>query len=567
MANGFGSLYVGSSGLQSAQNALNVTANNLANVDTKGYVRQQVRFADKNYSNLKLATPKTAMQQSGLGVSIGDVVHARDIFLDKAFRTETGRYGFYSTMYENVSNVEDMFQELHGEEFKESIDDLWSAFQELAKDSMNSTNQNLVVQKSELFISRCNSLYSDLKSYQNNLNDQIYDDIQTVNDIGKQIYQLNNDIIKVESGGQETAMTLRDQRDALLDQLAGYGNVTASEDQFGAVTVTFENIDFVDDNRCYEIQMKADKTTGFYTPYWGQLSDVDSGEYVPVFRMDRDISSEFNTDVGKIKALMVSRGTTYGKYSDLDDETSYKTIENNTVMEAQAQIDKLFHSIATGINDILCPNTELQTAITTTDGQTYAAGTRILDVDNYTLGEDKQLPPQELFSRIGCDRYTTVTGTDGKTYYIYNEEDMSDTSKQYMIGSTKINPEIQAQITKLPVYTQNGAVDYELGKKLTALWEAKDMTINPYDNTPCTFQNYYNKVVDMLGNAGNVYSSATDTLSNTVESVDNQRSQVTGVASDEELTHMVKFQSAYNAASRFITVISEMTELIVTGLI
>ena len=164
MANGFGSLYVGSSGLQSAQNALNVTANNLANVDTKGYVRQQVRFADKNYSNLKLATPKTAMQQSGLGVSIGDVVHARDIFLDKAFRTETGRYGFYSTMYENVSNVEDMFQELNGEEFKESIDDLWSAFQELAKDSMNSTNQNLVVQKSELFISRCNSLYSDLKS-------------------------------------------------------------------------------------------------------------------------------------------------------------------------------------------------------------------------------------------------------------------------------------------------------------------------------------------------------------------------------------------------------------------
>ena len=90
MANGFGSLYVGSSGLQSAQNALNVTANNLANVDTKGYVRQQVRFADKNYSNLKLATPKTAMQQSELGVSIGDVVHARDIFLDKAFRTETG---------------------------------------------------------------------------------------------------------------------------------------------------------------------------------------------------------------------------------------------------------------------------------------------------------------------------------------------------------------------------------------------------------------------------------------------------------------------------------------------
>jgi flagellar hook-associated protein 1 FlgK len=40
-----------------------------------------------------------------------------------------------------------------------------------------------------------------------------------------------------------------------------------------------------------------------------------------------------------------------------------------------------------------------------------------------------------------------------------------------------------------------------------------------------------------------------------------------GVSSDEELTHMIKYQAAYNAASRFITVISEMTELIVTGLI
>jgi len=49
MANGFGSLYVGASGLQTQQNALNVVANNLANVNTKGYVRQQVVFADRNY--------------------------------------------------------------------------------------------------------------------------------------------------------------------------------------------------------------------------------------------------------------------------------------------------------------------------------------------------------------------------------------------------------------------------------------------------------------------------------------------------------------------------------------
>ena len=48
MANGFGTLFIGVSGLQSSQNALNTTANNLANVDTTGYVRQQVLFTDRN---------------------------------------------------------------------------------------------------------------------------------------------------------------------------------------------------------------------------------------------------------------------------------------------------------------------------------------------------------------------------------------------------------------------------------------------------------------------------------------------------------------------------------------
>ena len=114
MANGFGSLYVGSSGLRGAQNAINTTANNLANMDTIGYVREQVIFADETYNKIKDVTPRTNMQQHGLGVSIGDVVHIRDIFLDKAYRLEEGRSSFYNTSYEVVEQIEDFLQELNG---------------------------------------------------------------------------------------------------------------------------------------------------------------------------------------------------------------------------------------------------------------------------------------------------------------------------------------------------------------------------------------------------------------------------------------------------------------------
>lgn len=566
MGNGFGSLYVGASGLQNAQNAINTTANNLANVDTKGYVRQQVRYADKNYTILKDSRANVNMQQSGLGVSIGDVVHARDIFLDKTYRQETGRMSFYSARYETATYVEDLMQELNGQQFKQSVSDLWQAFQEVSTKPADSTNQNLVLQKADLLVSRTQKLYSDLQNYQSNINDQIKDDVDRVNTIGNRIYELNLQIQKVESGGTETAMTLRDERDNLLDELGNYGRIEVTEDATGFVYVDMEGVRFVDENRCYNMGLKAADGTDFYTPYWPQQSDVEKGQYVPVFRLSGEISSEMNTDIGSIKSKLLVRGDTYGRREDMASEESYRNIEGCTLMEVEAELDVLFSNIVRSMNDIYCPNTETTSAFTSKDGVTYPAGTKILDEENCARGVDGELPPRELFTRIGIDRYTKVTGTDGKTYYVYNEEDPDVSSTRYAIGTITVNSDLKRQITLMPAYKKDGSVDYEMGAKLAAAWEVKDMKLNPYDQKPCTFEEYYDKMVDQLGIEGNTYKSVTETLSGAVSSVDSKRQQVSGVSSDEELSNMIKFQSAYNAASRFMNVISEMTETIVTGL-
>lgn len=561
MANGFGSLYVGASGLQSAQNALNVTANNISNLDTRGYVREQVRFAEKNYLTLRNETSNLLIQQSGIGVSIGDVVHARDIFLDKAFRQEAGRCSFYATCYESVSQVEDMLQELNGEEFKNCISDMYTAFQELAKDPADSVNQNLILQKAELFVSRSQSLYKDLQSYQNNLNNQIKKDIGTVNDIGNRIYELNLDIQKIEAAGVETAMTLRDERDRLLDDLATYGNISFYEDNTGFVNVSFEGEEFIDENRCYNIELKLDKSTGFYTPYWGHMSDPQKNSYVEVFNIHEDIMTEFNNDIGSIKAKMISRGDGYGKYSDLESKEAYDKVQSCTVMEVEAQIDYLFHSMVTQVNDIFCPNITVEQEIT--DGtNTIPAGAKILDTENCFYGEDGELPPREIFVRLGVDRYEEVE-INGETYYVYNEESQDDPSTRYIIGNVGINAELAHQVTLMPAYTKNGDVAYDMAGDLTGLWTSTELRIHPYDQFPCNFASFYDKMIIKLGIEGNSYRTASETLSDTSASLDNQRQQVVGVSSDEELTHMVKFQSAYNAASRYISVVSQMTELIV----
>ena len=276
MANGFGSLYIGVAGLQSSQNALNTTANNLANVDTKGYVRQQVLFADRDYVTFS-TTAAISKQQSGLGVKIGDVVHTRDIFLDRSYRTEAGRHAFYEATYGAAYEVETYFQEMEGEAFQDALEDFWVSFQELSKAPDDGIYQNLVIQKAQLFISRASAVYSGLQSYQYNINTQISDDINQVNELGKTIHELNLQIQKVEAGDIETAMTLRDARDQALDELSALVEIEYHETEDGIVKVSVEGVEFVDEVTYHKVEKKYDKLTGFITPYWGYLSDTERG--------------------------------------------------------------------------------------------------------------------------------------------------------------------------------------------------------------------------------------------------------------------------------------------------
>lgn len=580
MANGMGSLYIGASGLRTSQNALNTTANNLANVDTKGYVRQSVLQADMSYTIFD-RNSAISNQQSGLGVAIADVIHMRDEFLDRAYRLETGRQSFYSASYSAVDEIYTYFQELEGQAFQDSVAELYTAFEEFSKDPSDSVNQNLVMQKASLFISRSKAVYSSLQNYQYNMNTQISQDIDKINDLGKTIYELNTQIMKIEAGGIETAMELRDRRDNALDCLAALTRIESKETHDGIVEVTIEGVDFVTRGNVYEMGKDVDENTGFITPYWPHMSDANTGQVAEVFNFNVPISSIFNTDVGELKALVMQRGNEVANYRDVEGMTEFQ-YNNGTgmsvMLSTEAELDQLVHRLVTTINDIFCPNKDYAGADltgTTADGEafTITAGMKILDAEKCAVGSDYKLPPQELFSRVGTERYTEVNVTDAngdiKTFYVYNEESRTDTSKMYTLASLRVNGDIVQNTSHIPHLTQdidNKQVAQELGTALSEAWKQDSMSLNPNATTPCTFMEYYAQMVGELGTAGSVYYTTADTLSGTVNSIENQRQQIIGVSSDEELTNMIMYQNAYNAASRYINVVSEMIETLITSL-
>ena len=86
------------------------------------------------------------------------------------------------------------------------------------------------------------------------------------------------------------------------------------------------------------------------------------------------------------------------------------------------------------------------------------------------------------------------------------------------------------------------------------------------DTENCTFEKFYTKMVDELAMNGNIYATATDTLSGSLLSTDNKRQEVIGVSTDEELTNMIKYQNGYNAASRYINVIAAMIDTLLNSM-
>lgn len=553
---GMGSLYVGASGLRNSQNALNTTAHNLANVDTKGYTRQQVLMNDLDYNTLSQAA--ISAKQVGLGVEISEVRQVRDAFLDKSYRLETGRQAFYEISYGVISEVETLMGELEGVAFQNSLSALWESMEEFAKDPSNTVNQNLLIQKSNAFIERAEAVHTGLKEYQVNINKQVSDKVDRINAIGDEIRLLNQQISKIESGGVENANDLRDSRNALLDELSALAKISYLEDENGVVTVNLEDEQFVTKEFVNKMGKNVDIVTGFVTPVWTHLDST------PVYDYTVDISSELNTDIGSLKALVLARGFKVGNYADITGitpEAYNDTVGMSIIQNIEAEFDQLVHGITTTVNNLLCPNKQ----ITDDFGNVY----QVWDEEKGTVGSDGQKPGIELFTRANVNRYTQkqmVVNGVVQTYYVYNEEKLDDTTTQYTIGNIKINEAMSKNGSLIPHMKQDGSVDYNLGSTLSNLWNQNLLSLNPNSTEKINFASYYARLVGAISSDGYVFSGISKSLEQTTTSIDNQRQQIIGVSSDEELTNMIKFQNAYNAASRYMNVINEMLELLCTQL-
>lgn len=577
------SLYIGVSGLRTSQNALNTTSHNITNAETEGFVRQQTVMMDSMYNTV--GGNKISSWQIGLGAETQVVKQVRDQFLDQAYRKETGRQGFYQVQYEAAYEMQEVMGELEGVQFQNSIKDFWVALQELAKEPDSIVTRATLIQSGVNFVQHAENIFEQIQTYQIDLNTQIQTKVDRINTIGDEIRELNNKIRFYECTGTEHANDLRDARNQLLDELGELVDISYTEETDGRVSIRVEEVPFLlEDNVFYMATRPISEDSEMLVPYWPSFGDAE------VFNFDRSPNSADDTDIGSLKGIILARGRKVGKYTDIpmkpleedfEDEVSYqealaqfevaaalynREINDSVVMATQSQFDQLIHGIVTTINDILCPNREIMLE----NGEII----KVLDTEKASVGMDEEKSMGvELFSRKSMDRYQElqeVTLADGSKewVYIYNEEDPTDNYSLYTLGEIEINPEILKDRSKLPLSknTNTGDFDIKVAEELLSAWQADFATLNPNELSYNNFNNYYTALIGELGTRGEKYQTLAETQEAMANSIHNERLEVMAVSTDEELTNLIKYQHAYNASARYITVVSEMIEHIITTL-
>ena len=285
-------------------------------------------------------------------------------------------------------------------------------------------------------------------------------------------------------------------------------------------------------------------------------------------------------------------------------------IAPSLLTNTEAQFDQLIHGLTTMINDVLAPNL----TATWTDGGTPVwrnSEGKILegdeippididDLDEYKIEEKDALgkptgrykvsildtknapvssdssktPGNALFERKSRPRYKELDlEMDGKKVMLYNSEDYDPNNEDskysmYSMGELEVNKNIRENVSLIPLSYNTNTGDYSMdtAAKLNKIWDKKFAVLNPNTLTKNDIMEYYTSFTSEIANTGHTRKALAKSQDVTKTSVDNQRQQVLGVSSDEELTHMIKFQQAFNAASRYITVIDEMLEHVVTRL-
>jgi flagellar hook-associated protein 1 len=355
--------------VEAQQGAIEATANNIANVNTPGYSRQEVVLSEG-----------TPVQQGNLlfgsGVYLTGFQSVRDRLLDLRIQQATQQQGFADSQVSTLNQVQALFAVSAG-----GIDSNLSAFfnglQQLSTNGTSSASRQSVLTAAQNLSGSFHQAITQLSNIQSNLNLQVGQYVDKVNQLMGQIASLNVQVSQLTFTGTDPGV-IEDQRTELMRQLAQYIDVTDVQTSQGDTLTTANGMGLVVGAQSFDLQMQA-----------------DSSGTEHVYASGQDITSRLHT--GQLGSAIEARDTFIPQViSQVNTLASQLATAFNTAHRAgydlNGNTNQNFFAVPTGAQDAANFNV-LSTdpnAIAASSSQTSLAGTG--NVANMLAVNDQRLP-------------------------------------------------------------------------------------------------------------------------------------------------------------------------------
>lgn len=619
----FMGLNIAYSGLVASNAALNTTANNIANIETDGYSRQIV-----NQTASAAMRAFASYGCIGAGVDTLGAERVRDIYYDEKYWTNNSKLGEYDKKQYYCAIIENYLMDTRGTNEVRGFSTIFSEYHSAMDDLSNHTDETNYaldfIGKAGNLCEYFNILYDNFQKMQTDINDEIKIKVDEINGAAQQIALLNKQINMVEANGNTVANDLRDKRDLLIDQLSAVVDVQCEEKPVKDITgddtnineyivsiaggqtlvngyeyrqldcsprETWQKANQNDVEGLYDVVWKDTKEDlglsarnvrgelkGLYEMRDGNNDEAFHGRISAVNRMDKTVTvkttESYLSDMSK-STLPVTNGqiTLSGEKYYYDSFTFETDEEGNTYYTFKLSEDK-------------SRNPSMP------DGAIIGNSAKIGEQVNYQ-GIPYYLEQMNEWVRDYAYHFNTIYGVENATDYngsthegdifftgdnnVHGGQydlkgtslharsyDSSEGNGYYMLTAANFNVEqsLQNDASTLATHTgeTEGAAKYDIIDNL------KDLSTNK-DKMTFRGNNAQSFLICLLGDSGLNAQSANnfqEIYASIEESIQNSRFSISGVDSDEEAANMIKFQNAYNLASKMISVLNACYDRLIT---
>ena len=579
-------------GIYAAQGALDTVSHNISNAGVDGYSRQRVETS----SPQGLPQSGRFRHMYGVGPDINTITRIRSSFVEVQINREKGSLGTLTTMEQGISRMESVFNEPGDFGLNNLLESFFTSWEDLANNPESAVQRNIVRQNGQAIVQQVQLVNTKLTQQIKDINDEISTKLRSANNIGQEIMQLNDKIMRMEAGKIGIANDLRDERDRLVALLAQDYQVHANEAASGALLVDIGGYQFVQEKVVNEMRMNVNyddplrPTLEFDSRIPVALQD---GEIKGLLRI-RDESipalqeqmstwvTGFVNNVNKIHIAGFSLDNQKGRSFFNDIKT--KEIRGNVPLPATLKLGTTLDKLGISAGDFFIDGQRVEigenevkpdTAITLGDliDRINSSSVRVRmmyepkpptgGLPQITLGMfNPQDKDASIDLRKGNSNVLDVLGLEQKYELPYVQgENYSD-----IFNAFELSPIILEDLNAIAAAQDDGTGNYGgPGDNRNALEMAglktKSNTIGEQ-----TILGFYRNTIADLGIRGDETNRLIKAQTLVVEQVVNRRESISGVSLDDEAVNMIKYQRAFEASSRMISALDQVLDGIVNRL-